>query len=321
MTESKVVTASEAVGNWVHRGDCVSLGGFTINRNPMALTHEIIRQNIGDIHVVLHSGSQALDLLIGAGLVGMLEIAYGANGRLANTCIRFAKAAEEGRIPVEDYSNYQMTLRFMAGAMGVPYLPTFSSLGTDIISRWGFDSAFRSQKPRLPSKKLIVAEDPFSDDGKRVVLVPAINPDVALIHAQKASADGCVRIEGLSFADIEQARASKHVIVTCEELVSPQKLRREPWRNSLPHVTVDAVVHQPYGAHPTACYLCYDYDSQHLTEYAGIAENDGRFLEYLETHIRKTKNFDDYLQLIGQERLDSIKASPVLGYAKRRPVE
>ena len=287
----------------------------------MALTHEIIRQNIGDLHVVLHSGSQALDLLIGAGLVGMLEIAYGANGRLANTCIRFAKAVEEGRIPVEDYSNYQMTLRFMAGAMGVPYLPTFSSLGTDIISLWGFDSAFRSQRPRLPSRKLIVAEDPFSDDGKRVVLVPAINPDVALIHAQKASADGCVRIEGLSFADIEQARASKHVIVTCEELVSPQELRREPWRNILPHVIVDAVVHQPHGAHPTACYLCYDYDSQHLTEYAGIAEDDGRFLEYLETHIRKTKNFDDYLQLIGKERLDSIKASPLLGYAKRRPVE
>ncbi len=317
LSSSKLMPASEAVKRFVNSGDCLSIGGFTINRNPMALTYEVLRQQIKDLHVVMHSGSQALDLLIGAGRVNLLEIAYGANGRLASTCIRFRKAIEQGTLKVEDYTNYQMTLRFMAGAMGVPFLPTYSSLGTDIIERWGFNPDMRSSNPQLPGKKLAVTEDPFSDTTSQVVLVPAVNPDVALIHAQKAAEDGTVRLEGLTFADIEQARASKHVIVSCEELVSPAELRKESWNNSIPHVLVDAVVHQPLGAHPTACYLHYDYDMEHLLKYKELADDDDQFEKYLKEFVLDVDCHDDYLKLIGTKQLKSIKASPELGYARR----
>ncbi|MCP5107621.1 MAG: hypothetical protein GY950_29810 [bacterium] len=119
----KVKTLKEAVGQFIQKGCHISFGGFTVNRQPMACAYEIIRQGIKDLHVYIHSGGQTLDILIGAGCVKAVEIAYGANGRFAPTCVRFRKAVENGELLVEDYTNYQMTLRFQAGAMGVPFLP------------------------------------------------------------------------------------------------------------------------------------------------------------------------------------------------------
>ncbi len=316
-SHDKLTTADEAVRRFVKPGSCVCLSGFTVNRNPMALAHEIIRQGIDRLHIVMHSGGQALDLLIGAGLVELVEIAYGANGRFASTCTRFRKAAETGSIKVEDYSNYQMTLRFMAGAMGVPFLPTFSSLGTDILERWGFDHELRAQHPSLPRMKLVVTDDPFSSVGGPMVLVPAVNPDVCLLHAQKASPEGTVRVEGLTFADAEQARASKAVVVTCEDVVSDEELRKEPWHNTIPSVLVDAVIHQPYGAHPTACYLHYDYDDKHLLEYNEMAADDVAFKEYLAKYVLNPGSFNGYIEILGNDRLNNIRASPGLGYHRR----
>ncbi len=308
--------AEEAVKKFVSKGDCISLGGFTVNRNPIVLVHEVLRQKIDNLHAVMHSGSQALDLLIGEGLIKLVEIAYGANGRFASTCVRFRKAVEQGSVTVEDYTNYQITLRFMAGAMGIPYLPTYSGLGSDIIEKWGFNEDLRKSRSSVPNKKLIVGNDPFTDSP--LVLVPAVNPDVTLLHVHQASEDGVTRIEGLTFADIEQARAAKHVIVSCEEIVSSEELRKEPWRNCFPHTLVDAVVHQPFGSHPTACYLRYDYDDSHLNEYRELASYDKKFVDYLETYVYGVSNFNEYLELIGRKRLDAIRATPNLGYRKRR---
>jgi glutaconate CoA-transferase subunit A len=310
------MTAYEAVKRFVKKGDCISFGGFTVNRNPMALVHALLRQKIGHLHAVMHSGSQALDLLIGAGVINVVEIAYGANGRFASTCVRFRKAIEQGIVKVEDYTNYQITLRFMAGAMGVPYLPTYSGLGSDIVEKWGIDEAVRNSVKSLPEKKLVVNNDPFSN--KSIVLVPAVNPDVTLLHVHQASEEGLARIEGLTFADIEQARASKHVIISCEELVSSEDLRIEPWRNCFPHTLVDAVVNQPFGSHPTACYLHYDYDAAHLNEYKQLALDDQKFFEYLDSNVFSVSNFDEYLDVIGATRLEDIKATPGLGYRRRR---
>ena len=315
-SENKVMSASEAIEKFVSRGDCISFGGFTINRNPMALVHEMIRQRIDDLHVVMHSGSQALDLLIGGGFVRLVEIAYGANGRFANTCIRFRKAVEQGSIRVEDYTNYQIALRFMAGAMGVPYLPTYSGLGSDIVEKWGFDEDLRKSRKSLPRKKLIIDNDPFSQ-SQPLVLVPAVNPDVTLLHVHQASEEGVARIAGLPFEDIHQARASKHVIVSCEELVPSDELRQEPWLNCMPHTLVDAVVHQPFGAHPTACYRRYDYDAKHLDDYRDTAADDGLFTEYLEKYVLGVGDFNEYLNLLGHARLEEIRASPKLGYRER----
>ena len=149
-----------------------------------------------------------MDELIGAGCVERIEIAYAGNGKAAPTCIRFRKAVEAGRIAVEDYSNYMMSLRFLAGAMGVPFLPTLSGLGSDIAARWGVSKEMRKADPRLPDHKLAVMENPFGawGDAARVLLVPAATPDVTLLHVQTADPEGTCRIDGLPFADVEQAK-------------------------------------------------------------------------------------------------------------------
>jgi len=203
----KVMNMSEAIKLYVADGSHISIGGFTINRNPMAAVYEIIRQKIKDLHLYAHSNGQGIDELIGAGCASRLEIAYGGNGRFAPTCIRFKKAVKEGTIIVEDYSNYQMTLRFLAGAMGIPFLPTRSSLGTDIIDKWGFCEKLRKSNHKIPDQKLAVINNPFASwtNATKVVLVPAINTDVTIIHVQKSDRQGTARIEGLTFADIEQA--------------------------------------------------------------------------------------------------------------------
>lgn len=316
-SSGKLMSAEEAIRRYVHSGNCMSLGGFTVSRNPMSLVHEVIRQDLRDMHIVMHSGGQALDLLVGAGLVRIVELAYGANGRFASTCVRFRKAVEGSSILVEDYTNYHMTLRFMAGAMGVPFLPTTSALGSDILRKWGLDPELRALCDSLPERKLIESHDPFSSEQRPLVLVPAVNPDVTLLHVQKAAEDGTISIEGLTFADIEQARASKHVVVSTEELYPSDVMRERPWTNSLPHTLVDAVVHQPFGAHPTACFGCYDYDAEHLLEYRKLAGDDSLYGEYLTKYVFEPQSFDEYLDVIGRERLKSLEADQSFGYARR----
>ena len=130
---SKVMPLETAVSKFVKDGTHISIGGFTLNRNPMAAVYEIIRQKFRQLHVYAHSNGTGVDELIGAGCVEKLEIAYSGNGKTASTCIRFRKAVQEGLLKVEDYSNFMMSLRFLAGAMGVPFMPTLSGLGSDIL--------------------------------------------------------------------------------------------------------------------------------------------------------------------------------------------
>jgi glutaconate CoA-transferase subunit A len=317
ITQDKTTPLSEAVKKYVFSGCHLSIGGFTINRNPMAAVYEIIRQKIDTLHLYAHSNGQGVDELIGAGCVSRLEIAYAGSGRFAPTCIRFKKAVQSGTIAIEDYSNYQMTLRFMAGAMGVPFLPTRSSLGTDIIEKWGFSRQMRAEDPRLPDQKLVIVDNPFGSWGNapKLVLVPAINCDVTIIHVQKADREGTVRMEGLTFSDIEQVKCAKHVIVTCEEIVSSDVLKAGPDQNQIPSFCVDAVVHIPYGAYPTACYRYYDYDPAYLNEYRKNAENDMMYNTYLEEFIYGVSGHPQLLDKIGTEHLKAIQADPRTGYA------
>ena len=313
----KVMGLEEAVARFVPEAAHISIGGFTCNRNPMAAVYEIIRQRRRNLHLYAHSNGQGVDELVGAGCLARIEIAYAGTGRFAPTCIRFRKAIETGAVLFEDYSNYQMTLRFLAGAMGVPFLPTRSGFGTDIIARWGFSEELRRGDERLPERKMVVMDNPFGgrDGTARVVLVPAIRPDVTVIHAQKAGRDGTARIEGLSFADVEQAKAARHVIVTCEELMGGDKLRAHPEQNQIPGLIVDAVVHVPHGAYPTACYRYYDYDPRFLNDYRTAALDDGRFAAYLEDWVFGKRNHAERIAAVGAARLAAIEADPRTGYA------
>ena len=312
--DGKLMTAAEAVERFAPDGSQIAVGGFTINRNPMALVYEIARRRVKDLHLVAHSNGQALDVLVGAGCVSRIEIAYGGNGRFAPTCFRFRKAVERGEVLVEDYTNNQMSLRFLAGALSVPFIPSKSGLGTDVVEKQGFPPELRRGNG-VAREKVIVIDDPFGREDDEVVLLPALTPDVSVIHAQQVSTDGTVRIKGLTFADLEQCKAASAVIVTCEEIVPESYLRLDPDQNALPPFLVDAVVPVPYGAHPTACRYFYDYDPVHLNHYKAVAGDDEQFAAYLEEWVYGIESWDAYLDKIGGAQLARIRANTVAGYA------
>jgi glutaconate CoA-transferase subunit A len=310
----RLMSLEEAVSRFVKDGCQLAIGGFTITRNPMAVVYEIVRQRVKDIHLVCHSNGQALDVLVGAGCVKRLEIAYGGNGRYAPTCVRFKKAVQRSEIQFEDYSNYQMSLRFLAGALGIPFIPTKSGLGSDLMNYEGFPAGIRGEG-KVASKKYAKMPNPFSEDWDEVVLLPALTPDVTILHAQYVGDDGTVRIKGLTFADIEQAKAADKVIITCEDIVPRSFIRTDPDQNSLPPFFVDAIVKVPYGAHPTAVYGFYDYDPKHLNLYRRMAEDDTLFRQYLEEWVYGVNSWEDYLTKVGMPMILRIKANPVIGYA------
>lgn len=315
--KGKVMALNEAIRTYVKDGSHISIGGFTVNRNPMAAVYEVIRQKITNLHCYAHSNGTGVDELVGAGCISRLEIAYGGNGKAAPTCIRFRSAIQKGKIQCEDYSNYQMSLRFHAGAMGVPFIATRSGMGTDIVEKWGFSKDLRQNDPTLPNKKLEVMDNPFDGWGgaSKVLLVPAITPDVTIIHVQKADKDGTCRMEGLSFCDTDQAKAARNVIVTCEELVDSEELRKVPESNQIPFIHVSAVVHVPYGAYPSACYQYYDYDPQYLNQHSKFAKDDTLYQAYLNKYVYGVENHEGLLSLIGEEQLAKIVADKRTGYA------
>jgi glutaconate CoA-transferase subunit A len=312
--KDKRMSAEEAVRRFVKDGDMIALGGFTANRNAMVIAREIIRQGRRELHLVMHSHGQAMDLLVGAGVVSRLELAYAGTGRFAPTCIRFRKAVQSGQVQVEDYSNFHMSLRFLAGALNLPFIPSCSGFESDVLNQQGFGPELRG-RGKIPPHKAVITDNPFSPNREPVVLLPALTPDVALIHAQLVGEDGTVRIKGLTFLDIEQAKAASRVIVTCEEVVPSAFLRRDPDQNSLPPFLVDAVVSAPFGAHPTACHYYYDYDPRHLNMYRQVAGDDKDFRTYLKEWVYGVADQEAYLAKVGVSDLMRIKANSSVGYA------
>ena len=316
-TGDKVMSLSDAVTRFVSPGAHISIGGFTVSRNPMSAVHEIIRQGITDLHVYAHSNGQGLDELMGAGCVARAEIAYSGNERFAPTGFCFKRKVMDGSLKVEDYSNFQMALRFMAGAMGVPFLPTYASLGTSIIDQWGFSPEMRQDHSRISDKKLAVIQNPFAPDQapEDIVLVPAARPEVTIIHAQSADTQGTVRMDGLTYADVDQAKAARHVIVTCETLVEKGGLNDQPGLNQLPPFCVDAVVHSPWGAYPTACFGRYDYDPAYFEAYRTWAASDEAFQNHIREMIQGHDDHAAMAQAFCGERINQLTADPHKGYA------
>jgi len=214
-----------------------------------------------------------------------------------------------------------MVARFTAGAMGIPFMPVRSLLGSDVLEQEALGPSRRRTDPRTASKKLHVMASPFAP-GDQVVLVPAIRTDFAVLHVQKATENGTLRIEGQTFADVQQALAARTVIVTAEEIVDEDSLRREPERNPIPHFAVTHICHVPYGAHPYAVYNYYDYDPVQLKEYHDGARDDDAFQRYLDKYVTGVRDHEDYVKAVGGEaRFQALKASPDFGYSpdlKRR---
>ncbi len=302
-------------------GATVSFGGFTTQRHPMAFIYELIRLKKRNLYLFGHSPGGDWDILIGAGCVKRVELAYEADEAFNTVGPRWRKAVEGSEIEWEDYSNFSMVARFTAGAMGIPFMPVRSLLGSDVLHKEALTAAQRKSDARTSPKKSHTMASPFNPQ-EQVVLVPAIHTDFAVIHVQKATATGTVRIEGQTFADVQQALCADTAIVTTEEIVEEEVLRREPERNLLPFFAVKYVCHAPFGAHPYAVYNYYDYDPLQLKEYHESARDDQTYQAYLEKYVFGVKDHKDYLEAIGGgSRLETLKAAPTYGYSpslKRR---
>jgi glutaconate CoA-transferase subunit A len=320
MSANKLIDLSTAAA-LIPDGATLSFGGFTTQRHPMAFVYELIRLKRQGLYLFGHSPGGDWDILIGAGCIKRVELAYEADEAFNTVGPRWRQAVERGEIEWEDYSNFSMVSRFTAGAMGIPFMPVRSLLGSDVMAKQALTDEQRTADTRTSTKKLHVMVSPFNPN-EQVVLVPAIHTDFAILHVQKASANGIVRIEGQTFADIQQALCAEVVIVTAEEIVAEEDLRREPERNAIPFFAVKYVCHVPFGAHPYAVYQYYDYDPLQLKEYHESARDDDTFQNYLEKYVYRVRNHDEYLETVGgQDRLDGLRATSGFGYSpnlKRR---
>jgi glutaconate CoA-transferase subunit A len=280
----------------------------------MAFVYELIRLRRRNLYLFGHSPGGDWDILIGAGCVRRVELAYEADEAFNTIGPRWRLAVERGQIEWEDYSNFAMVSRFTAGAMGIPFMPVRSLLGSDLLARQTLSVEQRGSDARSSPKKLHVMASPFDPDD-RVVLVPAIHTEFAVLHVQKATANGTIRIEGQTFADVQQALCADTVIVTAEEIVEEETLRHDPERNPLPYFVVKHICHVPFGAHPYAVFNYYDYDPTQLRLYHDAAKEDATFQQYLDQFVLRVNGFAGYLETVGgAARLESLRADPAYGY-------
>ena len=259
------MTLKDAVAKYVHDGDAISFGGFTTNRKPYAAVHEILRQGQKDFIVYAGPAGGDWDMMIGEGRVKAYINCYTANSGYTNVSRRFRAAIEKGKLNFEDYSQDAIMFMLHASSLGLPFLPVRFMIGSGLVDEWGISKEVRQTIDKLPNDKYVYVDNPFT--GEKTVALPVPKLDTAIIHVQQASPDGTCVIFGDEFHDVDIAVAAKHVIVTCEELVSNEYIRRDPTLTRVFGECVDAVVHVPHGAHPCQCYGYYDYDAAYFKEY------------------------------------------------------
>jgi acyl CoA:acetate/3-ketoacid CoA transferase alpha subunit len=242
------------------------------------------------------------DLLVGAGAVSRLILGGGSLDRFGLlNCVNRAREAKTLR--AEDYTSLSLSFRYLAGALGLSFIPIKSLLSSEILERLEASSAAGDVKHM---------ECPFT--GEEYLLLRALVPDVSFVHVQIADREGNARIDGPRWENEEQAKAARRIVLIAEEIVSTEEIQRQPERTIIPGHRVDAVVHQPFGAHPTAVFRRYDYDAEHLQLYVTHSKAGG-IEEYLRTYVYGTKNHRDYLEKCGgTSRLQRLRAAPELGY-------
>ena len=265
----KVLTNLEEAASLVNDGDLLTTGGATFHRAPMEFVRELVRQGKKDLKLVDREPAMDFDLLIGANCVARVRagmLAFEIFGMAPN----FRRKAEAHEIITKEGACQPIIAGFRAAAMGLPSLPVKGMIGSQLMD---ISAAIGGQKR---------VEDPFT--GEKMVAVRAIEPDVTVIHAQKADEYGNVRIEGPLYEDKIKAKAAKKVVVTVEELIPNSAFRKMPEATSLPHFIVDAVVEAPKGAYPCSCFNYYDADYDHIKEYLMAATKD-QFKAYLEKYV------------------------------------
>lgn len=297
----KLTPLAEAVAA-VKDGDAITAGGFAHSHQPMAFIRALIREGRRDLTIIGMAECWVAEFLSAAGL---LRRAYMSNFMFEGLgrCRQFSAGVESGAIEVEDHSHYGIVCRFMAAGLGLPFMPLRAMAGTDILETPGFEP---------PEKKARTLASPFGADA--VTVVSPLVPDVAIIHAAQADRRGNTRIFGTTSVIEEQVKAARHVIVTAEEIVETDRFRRAPETTLLPGFMVDAVVHLPFGAHPTGVYGYYDHDAPHLDDYYAASRSPETVAGYLDRFVREPADHWAYLDRVGMSRLMRLRVDPALGY-------
>jgi acyl CoA:acetate/3-ketoacid CoA transferase alpha subunit len=278
----KRTTVADAIRKYVPDGSLIAMGGFGHIRTPMALIYELVRQRKRDLTVIGKTAVHDIDILIGGGCVSRVEVAYAFGHELRGLSPCGRRAVESGQVKVTgEISNAGFQWRFLAAAMGVPFMPVRSMLGTDTIKH----SSAR------------VIEDPWS--GKPIGLVPACYPDVALFHVHRCDQYGNAQIDGIMVEDFELARAARRLIITTEEIIDHEEIQRQPWRTVIPFYLVDAVIEVPFGAHPTEMSVTYYFDEEHIAHWLEVSKTPEGTRQYFEEYVFGVPDFDAYLEKVG----------------------
>jgi glutaconate CoA-transferase subunit A len=297
--EDKRITLKEAV-KLVPDGSHLFWGGFGFQRPPMAFAHELVRQNKRNLTIYTCGSEMDIDILSGARVVSRYELAfYSIEG--IGLVPNIQRRVREGTIEIEDYSNLAMALRFLGGALGVPFMPLKSMLDTDLLA-----------KKRFRTKKAEVMQCPFT--GEKVVLVPSVRPDFSIVHAPRVDKEGNVQIDGIKGEDVEGARAGKKVIVLAEEIVDGEFIRSQPDQTVIPNIYVTHVVECPWGSYPMMVYNYYDYDMEHVRMYYDQCKTEEGWQKYCQEYITGVNDCVEFLQKIGIERLMSLRAKKPFPY-------
>ena len=283
----KVMSLDEAAA-LVPDSALVGIGGSTLSRTPLAMVWALIRAGRHDLVCARGISSSEGELLFAAGISRHLITSWFSLGIVWGVSRIMRAYTESNRAKFEEWSHMAMGLRFRAGAMGVPFLPMRSMLGSGVIAQ-------------LPDAKAI--DCPFT--GEKLVLVPALNPDFALIHVQRCDAYGNAQIDGLPFMDLDLALAANRVILTTERIVSNDQIRRRPDHTKIPFFTVDAVIEVPFGCAPHECFGVYEPLFDHLDRYAASLKPDAEkgMRDYLERYFYEPKSWTEYLDRIGLAEL------------------
>ncbi len=278
----KRTTVADAIRKYVPDGSLLAMGGFGHIRIPMALIYELVRQRKRNLTIIGKTAVHDIDILIGGGCVSQVEVAYAFGHELRGLSPCGRRAVENGQVKVTgEISNAGFQWRFLAAAMGVPFMPIRSMLGTDTL--------------RQSSARVI--DDPWS--GKPIGLVPACYPDVALFHVHRCDRFGNAQIDGIMVEDFELARAARRLIITTEEIIDHEEIQRQPWRTVVPFYLVDAVIEVFFGAHPIEMPVTYYFDEEHIAHWLEVSKTPEGTSRYFEEYVFGVPDFDTYLEKVG----------------------
>lgn len=297
-TAEKLTTLAEAVRK-VRDGDHVAIGGCLFSRSPLAALWEVLRQRRRGLTLSRNLMCYEGEWFMAAGAVDALVTSWFDIALPWGLSLKLREEVEGGRVRFEEWSHLGLGLRYRAGAMGVPFLPTLTMLGSDLMD----------------VTETRTMECPFT--GETLCLVPALFPDVALLHVHRADRFGNCQIDGYPHMDADISRAAATVIVTAEEIIEEEEVRGRPDRTVIPGLVVDAVVEAPYGSFPHECYGLYEADFDHFEAYTGAikARGAGVIDDYLERFVYGVSDHREYLALFGEEALARQKrcAEELLG--------